>query len=108
MYPVSTFLSPQGDDKVKSMLEFKNGIKLTESGIKYVYYTLAGLWGADKESFENRVEIGKTVIYNNYKDADEPYQFLALQNQLLKWEEDHDTLIYTPCHLDGSCNGLTK
>lgn len=107
MYPIPVFLQPQGDDIVKSMLEFADGVTLTEQGAEYAYYTLAGLYGEDKESYASRVNIGKTVIYNDYMEADEPYQFLALQTQMLKWEEDNSTLIYTPGHLDGSCNGLT-
>lgn len=105
MYPISVYLQPQGNEKVKALLEFAEGIQLTESGADFAYYTLAGLYGEDKRSFSERIEIGKTVIYSDWKDADEPYQFLALQEQLLRWEKDPTTLIHTPAHLDGSCNG---
>lgn len=105
MYPISVYLQPQGNEKVKALLEFAEGVQLTESGAEYAYYTLAGLYGEDKKSFNERVEIGKIVINSNWKEADEPYQFLALQTQLLEWEKDPTTLIHTPAHLDGSCNG---
>lgn len=107
MYPLANFLHPQGDDKVKAMLEFAEGVTLTKSGAEYAYFTLAGLFGEDKKSFKERVEIGKTVLHGSWQDADEDtkYQFLALQTQLLKWEQDNSVRIYTPAHLDGSCNG---
>ncbi len=105
IYSIPVFLNPQGDEKVKAMLEFADGITLTEEGADNVYFTLAGLFGEDKKSRLERIEIGKTAIYSDYKEADEPYQFLALQTQMLAWEEDNNTLIYTPCHIDACCSG---
>lgn len=105
MYPIAVFLNPQGDDKTKGILEFADGITLNKAGERAMYYTLAGLFGADKESAENRIKIGKEVVNTNYLEADEPYQFLALQTQVQKWEADNSILIYTPCHLDGCANG---
>lgn len=104
-YPIAVFLNPQGDDAVKAILEFADGITLNDAGISAMYYTLAGLWGADKEEPEERIIIGKEVVSNNYLEADEPYQFLALQTKVKEWQSDNSALIYTPSHLDGCANG---
>jgi len=106
VYPISIALQPQSESRIKALLMFKDSVILTEDGANQCYAYIGALWGEDKLPFEERVACGKTVIYNDYKDADEPYEFLALQTEMLAWEEDNNTPIHAHIHVDGSSNAL--
>lgn len=103
VYPIPVGLSPQGSDAVKSMLSYKEGQVLNRDGAEWAFAYLASLYGDDKLHFEDRVERGMQLINEDYKDADEPYQFLAHQIELIKVIEDPQATFNGRIHLD-ACN----
>lgn len=103
IYPIAIGLSPQGSDSVKAMLEFSKGQKLDSIGEAWCWAYLATLYGEDKLPFKQRVEKGKTLLHKDYKEADEPYQFLAHQIELQRWVLDTSYEVKTRIHLD-ACN----
>lgn len=103
IYPLPIGLSPQGSDAVKALLLYKNTETLTERGIAWNWAYLASLWGDDKLPFNERVERGKELLHSDYKEADEPYQFLSHQLELVKWISDPSYIPNTRIHLD-ACN----
>ena len=103
VYPIPVGLSPQGSDAVKSMLSYKEGQVLNRDGAEWAFAYLASLYGEDKLHFEDRVERGMQLINEDYKDADEPYQFLAHQIELIKVIEDPQATFNGRIHLD-ACN----
>jgi DNA-directed RNA polymerase len=103
VYPLPIGLSPQGSDAVKSMLMYKNGEVLNRDGAEWAFAYLASLYGDDKLDFAERVERGMELINADYKDADEPYQFLAHQLELKRVVADPTLEFKGRIHLD-ACN----
>jgi DNA-directed RNA polymerase len=125
-YPVSSVLSPQGDDVSKAMLTFADALPLGENGRFWLYVHGANCFGVDKVDFESRTEWVQE--HHNYildsalnpldgtrfwQDADDPFQFLAfcfaytgLELHLKSGGDASDYLCDLPISLDGSCNGL--
>lgn len=103
IYPLPVGLSPQGSDAIKAMLEYYEGESLTEEGEKWAWAYLATLWGDDKIDFIERIDKGKELIEADYKEADEPYQFLAHQLELKKFLKNPDYEFKGRVHLD-ACN----
>ena len=103
IYPLPVGLSPQGSDAVKAMLQYADGEVLTQDGQDWCWSFLASLYGDDKIPFAQRIERGKELLYTDYKEADEPYQFLAHQLEMQKYVEDTDRLMSIRIHLD-ACN----
>lgn len=103
IYPLSVGLSPQGSDHVKAMLEYYEGEELTEVGENWCWAYLSSLFGNDKIPFEERIEYGKTLIDTDYTQADEPYQFLAHQQEMKKFLLDRSYKVKARIHLD-ACN----
>lgn len=103
VYPISIGLQPQGSDSIKAMLEYAHGEVLNEDGIKWAWAYLASLFGDDKIPFTERIERGKELIDTSYLEADEPYQFLAHQNELKRWLVDKKYEFKGRVHLD-ACN----
>jgi len=103
IYPIPVGLSPQGSDAVKSMLEYAEGEELNEAGIGWSWAYLCSLWGDDKITFEERIEKGKSLLFADYKEADEPYQFLAHQLEMREFEKNPSHKVKARIHLD-ACN----
>lgn len=103
VYPIPVGLSPQGSDTVKAMIDYKEGEVLTERGKEWVYAYLTSLFGEDKIPFEERVIRGKVLVNEDWKLADEPYQFLSHQLELKKLEKDPNYKFKGRIHLD-ACN----
>lgn len=103
IYPIPVGLSPQGSDAVKAMLNYKEGQVLNRDGAEWAFAYLASLYGDDKLHFEERVERGMQLMEEDYRDADEPYQFLAHQIELRKVIEDPQAIFNGRIHLD-ACN----
>ena len=103
IYPLPVGLSPQGSDAVKAMLTYKNGEVLTERGAEWCWAFLASLYGDDKLDFVDRVKRGKELLHEDYKEADEPYQFLAHQLEMREWVEDMEKPVTIRIHMD-ACN----
>lgn len=127
LYPVSTFLSPHGDDVSRGLLRFSERKPLGESGAYWLAVHAANSYGIDKVSFDERVQwvqehqqdiialvrdpFGAGAAF--WKEADAPWQFLAAA---FEWaalvahvsaggvQEEFASCI--PVGLDGSCNGL--
>lgn len=106
VYPIAVGLSPQGSDGVKAILEYKNGEVLTEKGEAWAWAYLASLYGEDKLDFKDRIDLGMSLIDEDYKNADEPYQFLAHQLELKKFLKDKNYLFKGRVHLDACNSGL--
>jgi DNA-directed RNA polymerase len=103
VYPLPIGLSPQGSDAVKSLLLYKNGEVLNRNGAEWGFAYLASLYGEDKLDFLDRVEMGMSLMEADYKQADEPYQFLAHQLLLKEVVEDPSIEFRGRIHLD-ACN----
>lgn len=103
IYPLPVGLSPQGSDAVKSLLLYANVEETTDRGMEWNWAYLASLYGEDKLDFDKRVWKGKELLWADYMEADEPYQFLAHQKELQKFMEQPDYVPNTRIHLD-ACN----
>ena len=103
IYPIPVGLSPQGSDAVKAMLSYSEGQVLNRDGAEWAFAYLASLYGDDKLHFDERVERGMELMEEDYKEADEPYQFLAHQIELRKIIEDPKATFNGRIHLD-ACN----
>jgi DNA-directed RNA polymerase len=103
IYPIPVGLSPQGSDAIKAMLKYKDGQVLNRDGAAWAFAYLASLYGDDKLHFEDRVQRGMELMDEDYRDADEPYQFLAHQIELRKVIEDPKATFNGRIHLD-ACN----
>lgn len=126
MYTVGTGLNPQGHGVSKALLKFKKGVPLGEDGFYHACLNLAGLYGVDKVSLQERVdwvmdnelEIRECVKDTDqwkwfWEQADKPYLFLQAAREVadifMAKDMGHDIttmLSYTPCAQDGSCNGM--
>lgn len=120
IYYAPNFLSPQGNDVSKALLEFAEGAAITtqEQVANHAIHG-ANLFGVDKVSFEDRVDwvdqnndliftvVSDPLENRMWLDADKPLQFLA-------WCIDWVGLIsdglgyvsHLPTQVDGTCNGL--
>jgi DNA-directed RNA polymerase len=103
VYPLPIGLTPQGSDAVKSLLLYKDVEPLTERGVLWNWAYLASLFGDDKLEFLDRVERGKDLLEVDYKEADEPYQFLSHQMEMQKYTVESTYIPNTRIHLD-ACN----
>lgn len=103
VYPIPVGLSPQGSDTVKAMIDYKHGEVLTERGKQWAYAYLSSLFGEDKIPFDERVLRGKELVNEDWKLAEEPYQFLSHQLELKKLEKDPKYKFKGRVHLD-ACN----
>tara|TARA_R110001606_G_scaffold311450_1_gene458362 strand:- start:426 stop:2753 length:2328 start_codon:yes stop_codon:yes gene_type:complete len=104
VYPLPIGLTPQGSDAVKSLLLYKEVQQVSERGMDWNWAYLASLYGEDKLDFQDRVLKGKELVSADYKEADEPYQFLSHQLEMQKYMIDPQ--FYNPntrIHLD-ACN----
>lgn len=118
MYPVSSYLSHQGQSYSKAILEFAEGRYLTEEGLYWLKIHTANVYGKDKDTFDDRVqwfEENRAVVLevaNNpleckslWIGSDSPFEFVAA----CKAYKDHieDRLVYTPIQLDAICSGIS-
>jgi len=68
---------------------YKNTKELDEDGLKWSWAYLSSLYGEDKLDFEDRIKKGKELLFADYKEADEPYQFLSHQLEMQKYSIDN-------------------
>lgn len=117
-YACSDYLSPQGGDLQRGLLEFADGDPLTEDGLWWLKLHLANCYGLDKESHADRIAWAdeNTVLIRKiafepldtvrlWEKADEPWQFLAA---CFAWDdyEKGEPVCRLPVVLDGSCSGI--
>lgn len=118
VYPV-TLIHPQGNDFMKAMLEFSEGVELGKDGHTWLAFQGANMWGLDKKPFEERIawvyknsdmiiSIAEKPLDNlQWTEADSPWEFLAFcfeWNDYLKIGESFKSKLAVA--FDGSCSGL--
>lgn len=120
IYAQCTGFSPQGPDFGKAVLQFADGVRLTEDGMLWLMVHGANTYGYDKVSYEDRVQwvsdnqdsilataeapLNTTDFWGN---ADKPWQFLAFCFEYSRSvKEGIGMITHLPIGLDGSCNGL--
>lgn len=122
IYPFASYLSPQGDDMARGLLQFAIGKRLGERGGFWLKVHLANVFGIDKVSFAKRVKWvednhEKLVAcavnpYDNlfWTEADggnNPWQALAACFEYAGYTVDgEDYVSHLPVGMDGSCSGL--
>ena len=105
IYPLAVGLTPQGSSAVKALLLYAETKPVTQKGMEWNWAYLATLYGDDKLNFNDRVERGIELINTDYKEADEPYEFLSHQLEIQRWLKDDTYEPNTRIHLDASCSG---
>lgn len=118
VYACSEYLSPQGDDLQRGLLEFVEGDPLTPEGEWWLKLHIANSFGKGKDSFSDRIawadenaewfqRIAQDPIgaLRSWENADSPWQFLA---GCFAWDDYKrgDPLCRLPVMLDGSCSGI--
>jgi DNA-directed RNA polymerase len=120
VYPIQTFVDPQGDDTGRALIEFAEGKPLGERGVYWLAVHGANCYGVDKVSFEDRVQWVRdnqlAILDSAYDsvdgerfwcDAENPFQFLAFCFEWAGYIEEGKTYeSHIPVGMDGSCNGL--
>lgn len=123
VYATPQYLSPQGSDLSKSLLEFANPVKLGKDGLKWLKIHTANCAGVDKVSIDDRVKwfddnidkiksvgsdpLASIMHWANIKDT--PMQFVAACIDVTKALQSADPEEYEsrlPVTVDGSCNGI--
>lgn len=127
IYPISDFLSPQGDNLQKGLLTFAQGVPMGDGG-QWLAIHLANCVGetpeglkVSKMTFTERlawVEQNAWLLirtaedpFSNpwWSDADKPFQLYAACCEFKRWYESGFSSEYVcslPVGMDGSCNGL--
>lgn len=119
-YPVSSMLNPQGDDLAKSLLMFREGKPLGESGATWLAVHGANCYGIDKVPFSDRVkwvlEHREQILESAFNptegtlfwaQADSPYMFLAFCFEWAGYIMQGEAFVsHIPVSWDGTCNGL--
>ena len=119
LYPVVSYLQPQGCDIAKGLLEFAHGVPLGEHGGKWLAIHVANTYGKDKVSFAERIrwveehtqeilDIARNPLDNlAWTEADSPFCFLAACFEWARYMEEGPSYVsHLPVALDGSCNGI--
>ena len=119
LYPIQQYLSPQGNDISKSMLEFGTGYKLTEEGFYWLKIHGANCKGFDKLTYTDRIiqiEESHNEIMAVYEDplgnlkywcdVDSPLLYLSFCFAYGDYIRDKNSLCYSVVHLDGTCSGI--
>ncbi len=124
LYYVANLLTPQGNDLAKGLLEFTNGVAMTEQGARSLAIAGATMWangGLDKMPMEDRVN----WVYENdgiiracardpmsnlfWADADggaTAWTFLAFCFEWAAWREHGEGYVsHLIIYADGKCNG---
>lgn len=120
VYSVPMFLTPQGSDHAKGVLEFAEGKPIGgTTGPGWLAVQGANVWGYDKADFEGRIDwvaeneerilscAGNPLGDLWWTEADKPWSFLAF---CFEWtgfiEKGADHITHLPIAMDGSCSGL--
>jgi len=119
LYNIPAFLSIQGPDISRGLLQFHRGEKIRdEKDARWLAIQGANTYGNDKVTLEKRVQwaedYAETAIAIHespttnlqWMDADEPFQFLAWCNEWGQYKKTGKLVSYLPVNLDGTNNGL--
>jgi DNA-directed RNA polymerase len=119
VYPVPSFLNPQGDDLARGILEFDEGKPVRDREQLQALHTHgANAWGHDKLPFRERsawvaANAGRIrqsaadpLGCNWWREAESPWQFLAFCLSFADREADQGAELHIPCYFDCSNSGL--
>ena len=115
LYTNSFFLTYQGSDLSRSLLEFAEGEKLTDEGLKYLYIFGANCYSdiLGKKSISYRIswvknniksiiELDKTFL----NEANKKVQFASFCLAMRNYQLNNDYLVKLPVFLDATCSGI--
>lgn len=123
-YPVPPHLNHQGGDLARSLLVFAEPKRLGASGLRWLKIHVAGLFGHDKKTLQEREAwttshlhvfsaVAKDPLSASSMDfwcgADKPWQALTASFELARVfasDSPEDAESSLPIHQDGTCNGL--
>jgi len=108
------FFSYQKGELARSLILFKNGVKLNNQGLEALKIYTANCYGLDKASIIKRLEWIKDNLEKIIQidldfifKADEPLLFLACCFELKGYFNDPENFqSHLPIYLDATCNGL--
>ncbi|KAF0685775.1 Aste57867_22383 [Aphanomyces stellatus] len=125
VYPIPPNLNHLGSDMSRSLLIFKDKKPLGDRGLYWLKVHLAGLFGIDKCSFDDRVKfvdenmdnilasaanpLGESDDCRWWMQAEAPFLTLGVVFDLARAVQHPNPAEYMsniPVHMDGSCNGL--
>ena len=121
VYPAAAYLTPQGDDLCRGLLEFAEGKPLGKEGGFWLASHIAGLFDIDKVPFEERVawtwahdeQLMAAALDPEADDAfwrkskDNPVQALAACFEWLGFRLNGEAHVsHISVAMDGSCSGL--
>ncbi|DBB17271.1 TPA: hypothetical protein ACH3X3_014319 [Trebouxia sp. C0006] len=123
-YPMHPNLNHLGADLSRGLLQFADAKPLGPDGLRWLEISVANLYGkgADKLSFNGRVEFARDHLHEIFdsadnpftgsgwwQEADSPWQLLAVCYDVQAALASGNPETYCsriPVHQDGSCNGL--
>lgn len=119
VYPLPSFVNPQGDDLGRSLLLFGDGQQIVdEEDLEWILVSGANAFGV-KGSFEERVAWVKSraecivasaedpIGEQWWTEAGDPWSMLAFCFEYKKWkDEGFGYMSYYPVHQDASNNGI--
>ncbi|WP_430816168.1 DNA-directed RNA polymerase [Carboxylicivirga sp. RSCT41] len=100
-----SFINPQQSDEIKGLLQYANGVKLTDRGLDWSFAYMSSLFGKDKLPFESRVNEGKKLLHADWLQAAEPYQFLGFRSEVIRAIENPNHLFKGRIHIDACASG---
>lgn len=122
MYPVSTFLQPQGNDLARGLLTFAKGVEVGEEGGAWLAIHLANMFGIDKVNYEERCDwveeredLWRSIAADPLRDRrwitmtdkKHHWQALAAVFEWVRYLDEGPTMVSAlPIHVDGTCNGI--
>jgi DNA-directed RNA polymerase len=121
IYPYIPYLSYQGNDLARGLLNFAHNEPITEKGFEYMIIYMAGVYGLSSETFENRISWFHNnfdMFYNLWLEntnkfneevlskAKEKFQFMSVFLAIVKLISNHEKPIGTPILFDCSCSGM--
>jgi DNA-directed RNA polymerase len=119
MYPIPSYLTPQGNDLARGLLTFAHGRPLGETGGWWLAVNVANNWGKDKLNYDERVawvmeqlplmeRIAAAPLKNlEWTQSKSPWQLLAAIMEMVRATQEGDAMVSAlPVRVDGTCNGI--
>lgn len=121
IYPIPSYLQPQGNDLARGLLTYYEEVPITEGsgGDGWLAIHLANCWGNDKVDYDERISwvsdredlwrrIAADPMTNlEWTEADKPWQTLAA---IFEWvgflDAGYGFMSSLPIMVDGTCNGI--
>lgn len=119
-YPICSGLTTQGTCLQKALIKFSKGKPIGSlEALDWLKIHIANCYGMDKASWQDRLDwtdentdLIKSVandpcdMVDEWRDADDPWLFIAACEQMNKYYEDGlDAVVDIPIPMDGTCNG---